>query len=189
MNIVTHHQNRMRVLIAAVVPALAVLGWTSALAGPSDIELEIMQSSKLSLADAITTAERETGGQVIEAELDEDDDMFFYKLEVLRDDDLVLVYINPASGVVVGTREPGLVRGASRGSAQQSAEAVRGAKVSLSQALGIAEQRTGGRAVEIELEREGAGYIYEVTTIQPGLEHDLEIDIQSGSILDVDEDD
>ena len=178
-----------RLLIAAAVPALAVLGWTSAAARPSDIELEIMQTAKLDLAQAIATAERETGGRVIEAELDEDDDMFFYKLEVMRDNDLVLVYINPASGVVVGTREPGVMRGTSRDSAQDRAEAVRGAKVSLSQALAIAEERTGGRAVEIEIEREGSSYLYEVTTIQPGLEHDLEIDIQSGTILEIDEDD
>ena len=181
------------VLTGAARYALAILGGLGAcqsLAGPSGIELEIMQNAEIGLAEAIALAEREVDeGRVIEAELDEDDDMYFYKLEVMNEDGLWLVYINPASGVIVGRREPGLVTGAVRGDGRRKAEAVAAAGTSLVQALRIAESSTGGQPIEIKLERDDGTYFYEVETIQPNLEHKLEIDLGSGRILDFDEDD
>ena len=171
--------------------ALGGLGACQALAGPSAIELEIMQNAEIGLAEAVALAERELdGGRVIEAELDEDDDMYFYKLEVMGGDGLWLVYVNPASGMVVGRRAPGLVTGAVRDEGRQKAEAVAAAGTSMVQALGIAERSTGGKAIDIELQRDNGTYFYEVETIQPNLEHKLEIDSGSGGrILDFDEDD
>lgn len=172
-----------------VLALLAVLGGPQAVAGPSAIELEIMQNARINLAEAIAIAEREVDGRVIEAELDEDDDMFFYKLEVLGEAGLSVVYLNPASGIVVGKRSPGLVTGAFRNDDRAKAQAVADAGISLANALQVAEQRTGGRAVEIEVERDDDRYLYEIKTIQPELEHDVEIDPDSGRIIDVDEDD
>ena len=171
--------------------ALGILGACQSLAAPSAIELEIMQNAEIGLAEAIALAEREVdGGRVIEAELDEDDDMYFYKLEVMNEDGLWLVYLNPASGVVIGRREPGLVTGAVRGDGRQKAEALAAAGTSLVQALSIAESSTGGKAIDIELQRDDGTYFYEVETIQPNLEHKLEIDSgPGGRILDFDEDD
>lgn len=181
------------VLTGAARCALAILGSLGAcqsLAGPSAIEIEIMQNAKIGLAEAIPLGEREVDdGRVIEAELDEDDDMYFYKLEVMNEDGLWLVYINPASGLIVGRREPGLVTGAVRGDGRRKAEAVAAAGTSLVQALRIAESSTGGQPIEIKLERDDGTYFYEVETIQPDLEHKLEIDTGSGRILDFDEDD
>ena len=66
----------------SVLAAIAGLASALALAGPSAIELEIVQNAKLSLAQAIEQTERETKGTVIDAELDDDDDMYFYELQV-----------------------------------------------------------------------------------------------------------
>lgn len=176
------------VLVSALI-GFSVVGIV-AKAGPDDIELEIIGTAKVTLADAIAKAENEIeGGRVIEAELDESDDMYFYKLELMRGDDLVVVYMNPASGVIVGTREPGLMIGLFDDGDKRRATQLAAAKVSLSEALAIAEKEMGGKAVEIKIERDDGRYIYEVTTIQPGLEHEFEIDMASGRILDIDEDD
>lgn len=169
--------------------AVAALGSCHAVAGPSSIELEIMENAKMGLAEAIALTERETGGRVVEAELDEDDDMFFYRLEVMGEAGLSVVYLNPASGVVVGKRNPGLVTGALDSDDREKAQAVTGAAISPADALRLAERRTGGRPVEIEVERDGGRYLYEVKTIQPELEHDVEIDPTSGQVIDVDEND
>lgn len=184
-------QSSMRV-IGAILAALALaaaLGVGQALAKPSSVELEIMRHAKIDLAGAIELAEREVAGRVIEAELDEDDDMFFYKLEVMAQDGLWVVYLNPASAVVVGKRQPGLVMGAVRNHDRAKADAVASAGISMVEALGIAEAHTGGKAIEIEVDRDDGMYIYEVKTIQTGLEHKLDIDLSSGAILDVDVDD
>lgn len=168
----------------STLAVLAAIASAFALAGPSAIELEIVNNAKLSLAQAIEQVERETNGTVIEAELDDDDDMYFYELGVVTEQGIERVYLNPASGAVVGRRAPGMATGqAKRG------EAVRNAGIGLIEAIRIAEERTGGKAVEIDLDRERGGYVYEVKTIQAGLEHEVEIDAQNGEILHVDQDD
>jgi uncharacterized membrane protein YkoI len=124
-------------LSRSVLAAMAGFASALALAGPSAVELEIVQNAKLSLAQAIVQVERETNGAVVEAELDDDDDMFFYELEVATEQGVERIFINPAS----------------------------------------------------ELDRERGTLVYEVKTIQQGREHDVELDAQSGEILEVDEDD
>jgi len=174
---------------AVALALLVVLAPFQAQARPLSIELEIMRGAKLSLADAVTLAEREVAGRVIEAELDEDDDMYFYRLDVMTDDGLTVLYLNPASGVVVGRRDPGVITGAMNGRDRDRAQALSATPDALVQALRTAEAHTGGKAVEIETERDNGRYRFEVKTIQPGVEHELRIDVQTGEILEVDEDD
>lgn len=181
--------NLMMAANGLTLASLAVLASSQSLAGPSAMELEIVRNAKLSLIDAVELAEREVDGRVVEAELDEDDDMFFYKLEVVTEDGLTLLYVNPASGVIVGRRGPGLRVGARSSGHADRAAAVSGTAGSLVKALRTAESQTGGRAVDIETERDDDRYVFEVTTIQDGLEHEVEIDLQSGRVLDIDEDD
>lgn len=156
----------------------------AAFASADRIELEIVNNAKLSLAQAIEQVERETNGTVFEAELDDDDDMFYYELGVATEQGLERVYMNPASGAIVGRRAPGMTTGQAK-----QGEAVRNAGIGLIEAIRIAEERTGGKAVDIELERELGGYVYEVKTIQRGLEHEVAINAQNGEVLAVEEDD
>jgi uncharacterized membrane protein YkoI len=177
------------VVSGLVFVLLSGLGAAVALAKPSAIELEIMQNARLDLAGAIERAERDVGGQVIEAELDEDDDMYFYRVEVVGPEGLTVLYLNPATGVTVGRRDPGLRTGTAGSKDQDLADAVAKSPGALIRALRAAEQQTGGKAIEIEVERDDGDYVLEIKTIQPGLEHELEIDLASGRVLDIDVDD
>ena len=65
-----------------------------------------------------------------------------------------------------------------------TAEAQKNAAISLTQAINIAEQATGGTSSEAEFELEDGVAIYEVDIDMPnGSELELEIDAQSGEIL------
>lgn len=53
---------------------------------------------------------------------------------------------------------------------------VRGSKTTLGQAIGIAEERSGGRAYEAEIDREGDAVEYDVTVLKrDGSEREIEI--------------
>ncbi|HEX7034963.1 MAG TPA: PepSY domain-containing protein [Pseudomonadales bacterium] len=184
MNIRTTAPTRRRQWLRRSALAVAAM-LAAAVVWADRIELEIVNNAKLSLAQAIEQVERETNGTVVEAELDDDDDMFFYELGVVTEKGLERVYMNPASGAVVGRRAPGMATG----QVQKKGDAVRNAGIGLIEAIRIAEERTGGKAVEIDLDRELGGYVYEVKTIQPGREHEVQINAQNGEVLAVEEDD
>ena len=71
-----------------------------------------------------------------------------------------------------------------------SATAQKNAKITLSQAITIAEQATGGKSTEAEFELEEGKAIYEVeVSMADGSEIEVEIDAQSGAILSQEVDD
>lgn len=60
------------------------------------------------------------------------------------------------------------------------------AKISLAEAVAIAEERTGGRAAEAEFEVEDNALVWTVETMtRSGAEMEVEIDAVSGAILQV----
>ncbi|KRS15680.1 PepSY domain-containing protein [Roseovarius indicus] len=66
----------------------------------------------------------------------------------------------------------------------------RGEVLPLTRILEIAEADTGGRAIEVEFERDDGRWVYELELITPdGRLVELEIDGATGAILDRDEED
>jgi uncharacterized membrane protein YkoI len=61
---------------------------------------ERLVDAKISLAQAITSAETQVGGRAIEAELDEGDQLV-YEIEILKDDQLVEVQVNGRDGKIL----------------------------------------------------------------------------------------
>lgn len=64
---------------------------------------------------------------------------------------------------------------------------VPGPRTSLAQAVGAAEQRTGGRATRAEMERERGSYLYEIKTVSKDKSSKVLVDPASGNIVRVDE--
>jgi uncharacterized membrane protein YkoI len=64
---------------------------------------------------------------------------------------------------------------------------VPGPRTSLSQAVGVAEQRTGGRAMRAEMDRERGGYLYEIRTVSKDKSAKVVVDPASGNVVRVDE--
>lgn len=64
--------------------------------------------------------------------------------------------------------------------------AVLGAKTSLAQAIAAAEQRTGGHAMKIDVEKESGTYLYEVKTVSKNKVADVFIDPVSGQVVRTD---
>jgi len=67
--------------------------------------------------------------------------------------------------------------------AAASPSTVPGPRTSLSQAVGVAEQRTGGRAMRAEMDRERGGYLYEIRTVSKDKSAKVLIDPASGNVV------
>ncbi|SKA25613.1 Uncharacterized membrane protein YkoI [Enhydrobacter aerosaccus] len=63
---------------------------------------------------------------------------------------------------------------------------VLGAKTAPSQAIATAEQKTGGRAVRIDVEKENGVYLYEIKTMTPDKVANVFVDLVSGQVVRVD---
>lgn len=62
-----------------------------------------------------------------------------------------------------------------------------GAKTSVVQAIAAAEQRTGGRAFEIDLEKEKNAYLYEIRTVSKDKLTEVTVDPESGKVVKTDD--
>lgn len=65
--------------------------------------------------------------------------------------------------------------------------AVVGAKTSVAQAIAAAEQKTGGRALKVDIEKEKGAYLYEVKTISKDKVSEVFVDLTSGAVTRTDD--
>lgn len=65
--------------------------------------------------------------------------------------------------------------------------AVLGAKTSAAQAIAAAEQKTGGRAMKIDVEKEKGAYLYEVKTVSKDKISEVFVDLTSGQVTRTDD--
>ncbi len=63
--------------------------------------------------------------------------------------------------------------------------AVLGAKTSVAQAIAAAEQKTAGRAMKLEVEKEKGAYLYEIKTVSNGKVANVLIDPSSGQVVKI----
>lgn len=65
--------------------------------------------------------------------------------------------------------------------------AVLGAKASVAQAIAAAEQKTGGRAVKVDIEKEKGTYLYQVKTVSKDKISEVFVDLASGQVTRTDD--
>ena len=59
------------------------------------------------------------------------------------------------------------------------------AKITLQEAIKVAEQKTGGKAIEAEIDDDSAAVQYEVEIVKEGKVHEVIIDGKTGKVLKV----
>lgn len=141
-----------RLMIAALAGAIALGGVGAPLAhaekaGKPSVAVQAMAEARISLADAIRAAEAAAKGKVIEAEFKAKKDGARYEVTLLDGNRETELRIDPATGSVIGTKT------ATADEKPQELAAIRGAKVSLQQAIADAEAK-GGRVLSAEYEHE-----------------------------------
>ena len=93
-----------------VIPAVAAVAIGAGVAGYAfadtdkhglDDDAKAMLAAKVTLADAIATAEREAGGKAIDAGMDDQDGVRFIAVNVAQGEEVQTVLIDPQTGKVV----------------------------------------------------------------------------------------
>ena len=144
-------------------------------------DIQALNQSRISLTQAIETAAREGNGRAIDAEFDVENGRGEYEVKVLGQDTLVSYVIDADTGAVKKMENERIEQFFTRLTPQD----LLNAQTTLTQAVGIAEQRAGGRALDIEAEREGEHIAYEVTVVRPdGSSQELRIDGMSGQVAE-----
>src|SRR5215204_2528414 len=137
-------------------------------------DVQAIQNLKVSLSQAIDTAEKQGQGKAIDAEFKRDGTAGHYEVKVLSDNGnkLVLHRVDGNSGQVTGSDNQPLEKYFTR---LKPAD-VANAHTSLKQALATAEKQANGKAIDAEVEREGSGVQYKITVANGDRTQDVRID-------------
>jgi uncharacterized membrane protein YkoI/sporulation protein YlmC with PRC-barrel domain len=137
-------------------------------------DVQAIQNLKVSLSQAIDTAEKQGQGKAIDADFERDGTAGHYEIKVLSDNGnkLVEYKVDGNSGQVTGTDNQPIEKYFTR---LKPAD-VANAPTSLKQALATAEKQASGKAIAAEVEREGSGVQYKVTVANGDRTQDVRID-------------
>jgi len=151
---------------ALLVAASSVLATGAAFASDSARhEAQAMEKAKISLTEAIHMAERQGNGQAISAEYEfKNGDPAYYEVKVLRDDGQKLTeyQLDPNTGKVKEVKDEKFEKLFTR----IKPTAIQNAPTSLTRAITTAETRSGGKAKEAEVNRDGDQLQYEVKVVK-----------------------
>ncbi|GJE67359.1 hypothetical protein LNAOJCKE_4590 [Methylorubrum aminovorans] len=130
--------------------------------GHKEREHEGLQTAKVSLAQALDTAESKGPGRAIEADFGKEGGKPFYEVKLLGSDGkLTDHHIDATTGQVTKSDthpiESYFVR--------LKPSDVQNAPTTLKQAVATAEQKAGGKAAEAEVEREASSVQYKITVM------------------------
>lgn len=130
-------------------------------------EWQVAKTAKIGLAQALTTAEAKVaGGRAIDADFEKADgkNPTHYSVKVVYPDGKLVEYgINADTGELYKSENQPIERYFTR----LKTSDFQNAKVSLKEALAIAEKTAGGgKAYEAEVEREGKAVEYEISVAQ-----------------------
>ncbi|MER2264821.1 PepSY domain-containing protein [Methylobacterium oxalidis] len=136
-------------------------------------EHEGLQNVKVSLAQALDTAESKGPGRAIEADFGNEGGKPFYEVKLLDSDSkLTDHHIDANSGQVTKSDthpiESYFVR--------LKPSDVQNAPMSLKQAVATAEQTVGGRAAEAEVEREASSVQYKIKVMTVGQSQEITVE-------------
>lgn len=136
---------------------------------------------KISLAQAVATAESELGARAYDAEFDMDLGDMVYEIELVKNGKPVQVRVDANSGRLVHQSRPIKARLPIVG---ENLNAAQIAPRTLSQTIAMVEDATKGKVAEIGLERRGGRHYYEVELVG-AQDREVLVDVRTGAITPV----
>jgi len=178
----------MRKLTFGLAAAAALLSSPLAQASQSARhQAQELQHSKLTLIEAIIAAEKQDGGRTTSAAFNfKRGNPAFYQVTVLSRDGRKLTQydLDPQSGGVRDTHNEVLEKLLTR----ISPDNLRSTPTTLTHAVYVAQQQSGGRALSADVDRKGDHLEYTVETVKlDGTSHKVKIDGSTGKVVSDDE--
>lgn len=163
----------MKTLCVGAVVGLAFLG----VSGKREA---LVKEAKITLAEALEKAGSEVkDGTPVACELTSRKGAVQYSALLAKGKGSVSVSLDPKTGAVLGKTDL----------AKDFSKALAAAKISLAKAIEIATKRVPGKATDVELEFEDGRAVLEVEVFADGKVFEVEIDAETGQVLEVEEED
>ncbi len=174
----------MRKLSIGVAAAAALLSSAVALASQSaKHQAQELSRSQLTLIEAIIAAEKADGGRTTSAEFNfKRGNPAIYYIKVLSADGKKLTQydIDPKSGGVKDTHNEVLEKLLTR----ISPDNLRLTPTTLTHAVYVAQQQSGGRALNADVDRKGDHLEFTVETVKlDGVSHKVKVDGSNGKVI------
>ncbi|WP_059102852.1 PepSY domain-containing protein [Shouchella shacheensis] len=146
-------------------------------------ETKEIDSPAVTIEEAKDIALKKTeGGSIKEAEVDEDDGVETYEIEVHKDGKEYDLDILKESGEIVKSKEDDRD--------DDDSEQPSKGNISMEEAINIALNEVAGTVKEVELDKDDGVYVYEIEIDADAHEEaEVEIDAATGNVLEVDIDD
>ena len=173
---------------AMTLAAIALGTPGAALASIHDNEIPIILGAKTSVVQAIKTAEQKTGGRAFEIGLGKEKDAYLYEIRTVSEDKVKEVSIDPVSGDVVKADDEGLIAKILDWEEQGALDTLAASLTSLSDAIVVAEENVGGKAVEADFSEdfdddEESVPTFEIKVLKDNTVHKVFIDSTTGTVL------
>ncbi len=170
---------------------VALLGASAASADePSMLERikKTVSGARISLSQAIEAASKEVaGGQVVEAELEDEHGSIYYEVSLLVGGKLKEASIDSASGKVLGVKDA-QIGDDEKQEIESTRKALAAAKITFALAIGAAEKEVkGGQAYEAEVEMENNKPVIAVTILVGEKVMEAEVDAVTGKVIETEE--
>lgn len=145
------------------LPAFALAATTM----PANVPANF-QSAKISLSQAISTVESQTGGKVTNAVFENHNAKPGYVVTTYANGKMEAMWVDPQSGVATKIAKPSTNEAALETRDQADVSTLNTAKASLPQAISMAEQKEGGKAFEAGLRNHNNAVAYNVDVEKNG---------------------
>lgn len=145
-------------------------------------DLAALAGVNISLAQAISTVERQNGGQAVKAEYREHDRTPVYVISTLSNGKGEKTLVDPMSGKIMETDQKGFL---SRMFDDEASErtGIKTSKLSLEAAVTMAEKQFDGKVVEADFKDKHAKPRFELELVKDGASQEIVIDGTSGQIV------
>ena len=154
----------------AMLAVVALHGPLARAATESTAEEQAFSKAKVSLSDAIKAAEQNTQGKVLGIEFDERQQQPTYTARILHNGKEAIVHVNANCGQVMG-QPTKIAKGKLDSEDKAEGTDLQNAKVTLTDAVKTAEQKTGGKAMDAQLTTRQGKPVYEVEVAHGGQQH------------------
>ncbi|HZS81834.1 MAG TPA: PepSY domain-containing protein [Stellaceae bacterium] len=168
--------------IALATSARAAAEHEATVEHENKVELQTFQQAKVTLADAVSAAEKHSGGKALGANFEDRNGNPVFRVKTLQNGTVWEGAVDAVSGQIVGQ---GKTTPESRLDQEDKAEiaAFQKTKTPLTEAVKTAEQHAGGKALDAELEASGGKAVYEMEVVKNGTIQRVTIDPANGQVV------
>jgi uncharacterized membrane protein YkoI len=180
---------RFRIVPAVIAAAFTLAAGGAAFASPEGHEggreIAAMLAAKTSAAEAIATAEQQTGGRAMKIDIEKDNGAYLYEIKTMSQDKISEVFVDPDSGKVVRSDDKGLFARFFDDEDREEFAKVAAAPTTLAAAIATAEQHTGGKAIEARVDDDDDTVVFKIEVAKDNVVHKVMVDGATGKVLRV----